>query len=178
MTARILVVDDEPDLETLIQQKFRHQINSGAVSFLFARDGVEALTVLEANRDVDLVVADINMPRMDGLSLLQKLQENEEKLSTIIVSAYGDIANIRTAMNRGAFDFLTKPIDFLDFETTVAKTIRHVEAPRQRRQMSGSHGSSMINLNGRCPNSTRSGHRNKRENQQLKSPLANQGRPF
>ena len=136
MTARILVVDDEPDLETLIQQKFRHQINGGAVSFLFARDGVEALTVLEANRDVDLVVADINMPRMDGLSLLQKLQENEEKLSTIIVSAYGDIANIRTAMNRGAFDFLTKPIDFLDFETTVAKTIRHVEALReaQRRQ--------------------------------------------
>ena len=134
MTARILVVDDEPDLETLIQQKFRHQINGGAVSFLFARDGVEALTVLEANRDVDLVVADINMPRMDGLSLLQKLQESEEKLSTIIVSAYGDIANIRTAMNRGAFDFLTKPIDFLDFETTVAKTIRHVEALREARR--------------------------------------------
>jgi YesN/AraC family two-component response regulator len=120
MTARILVVDDEPDLETLIQQKFRHQIHGGAVSFLFARDGVEALTVLEANRNVDLVVTDINMPRMDGLSLLQKLQESEEKLSTIIVSAYGDIANIRTAMNRGAFDFLTKPIDFADLETTIA----------------------------------------------------------
>jgi adenylate cyclase len=136
MTARILVVDDEPDLEELIQQKFRRQIRDGAVNFLFARDGVEALTVLEANRDVDLVVTDINMPRMDGLSLLQKLQENEERLSTIIVSAYGDIANIRTAMNRGAFDFLTKPIDFLDFETTIGKTIRHVEALReaQRRQ--------------------------------------------
>src|SRR5450631_3129217 len=134
MTARILVVDDEPDLETLIQQKFRHQIRDGAVSFLFARDGVEALTVLEANQDIDLVVTDINMPRMDGLSLLQKLQENEEKLSTIIVSAYGDIANIRTAMNRGAFDFLTKPIDFLDFEMTIAKTIRHVEALRETRR--------------------------------------------
>ena len=134
MTARILVVDDEPDLETLIQQKFRHQIRDGAVSFLFARDGVEALTVLEANQDVDLVVTDINMPRMDGLSLLQKLQENEEKLSTIIVSAYGDIANIRTAMNRGAFDFLTKPIDFLDLETTIAKTIRHVEVLREARR--------------------------------------------
>jgi adenylate cyclase len=134
MTARILVVDDEPDLETLIQQKFRHQISGGAVSFLFARDGVEALFVLEANQDVDLVVTDINMPRMDGLSLLEKLQESEEKLSTIIVSAYGDIANIRTAMNRGAFDFLTKPIDFADLETTIAKTIRHVEALREARR--------------------------------------------
>jgi adenylate cyclase len=134
MTARILVVDDEPDLEELIQQKFRHQIRDGKVSFLFARDGVEALTVLEANLDVDLVVTDINMPRMDGLSLLQKLQENEEKLSTVIVSAYGDMSNIRTAMNRGAFDFLTKPIDFLDFEMTIAKTIRHVEILREARR--------------------------------------------
>ncbi len=134
MTARILVVDDEPDLEALIQQKFRRQIRDGDVSFLYARDGVEALSVLEANHDVDLVVTDINMPRMDGLSLLQKLQENEEKLSTIIVSAYGDIANIRTAMNRGAFDFLTKPIDFLDLETTITKTIRHVESMREARR--------------------------------------------
>ena len=136
MTARILVVDDEPDLEALIQQKFRHQIRDGDVSFLFARDGVEALAALKANRDVDLVVADINMPRMDGLTLLQKLQENERNLSTIIVSAYGDMANIRTAMNRGAFDFLTKPIDFLDLEATIAKTIRHIEVLRdaQRRQ--------------------------------------------
>jgi adenylate cyclase len=134
MTARILVVDDEPDLEALIQQKFRHQIRDGTVSFLFASDGVDALAVLKANRDVDMVVADINMPRMDGLSLLQKLQENEEKLSTIIVSAYGDMANIRTAMNRGAFDFLTKPIDFLDLETTIAKTVRHVEVLREARR--------------------------------------------
>jgi adenylate cyclase len=134
MTARILVVDDEPDLEKLIQQKFRHQIHDGAVSFLFARDGVEALAVLEANHDIDMVVTDINMPRMDGLSLLQKLQENEEKLSTIIVSAYGDMANIRTAMNRGAFDFLTKPIDFLDLETTITKTIRQVKVLREARR--------------------------------------------
>src|SRR5208282_659826 len=121
-------------LEALIQQKFRHQIRDGAVSFLFAYDGVEALAVLKANRDVDMVVADINMPRMDGLSLLQKLQENEEKLSTIILSAYGDMANIRLAMNRGAFDFLTKPIDFLDLEATIAKTIRHIEILREARR--------------------------------------------
>jgi adenylate cyclase len=134
MTARILVVDDEPDLEALIQQKFRHKIREGAVAFLFARDGVDALAVLKANGAVDMVVTDINMPRMDGLLLLQKLQETEEKISTIIVSAYGDMTNIRTAMNRGAFDFLTKPIDFPDLETTIAKTIRHVDVLRQARQ--------------------------------------------
>jgi signal transduction histidine kinase len=134
MTARILVADDEPNLETLIQQKFRHQIRAGAVSFVFVRDGMEALSVLEANQDVDLVVTDINMPRMDGLTLLEKVQQIEGNLSTIIVSAYGDMANIRTAMNRGAFDFLTKPIDFLDFESTITKTIRHVEVLREARR--------------------------------------------
>ena len=116
MTARILIVDDEPDLKALIEQKFRHQIRDRTVSFLFASDGVEALTLLKANCDVDMIITDINMPRMDGLLLLQNLQESEEKVSTIIVSAYGDMANIRRAMNRGAFDFLTKPIDFLDLE--------------------------------------------------------------
>ena len=134
MTARILVVDDEPDLEALVVQKFRRQIRDGTVSFLFAHDGVEALAVLESNRDIDMVVTDISMPRMDGLSLLQRLQETEEELSTIIVSAYGDMANIRTAMNRGAFDFLTKPIDFLDLETTIAKTIRHASLLREARR--------------------------------------------
>ena len=112
MTPTILVVDDEPDLEALVLQKFRRQIRDGAVQFVFARDGIEALQSIADHPHVDMVVSDINMPRMDGLSLLQKLQEAEEKKSTIIVSAYGDMSNIRTAMNRGAFDFLTKPIDF------------------------------------------------------------------
>ena len=112
MTSTILFVDDEPDLEALILQKFRRKIRDGLVAIIFARDGLEALESLEQNPQVDMVVSDINMPRMDGLSLLQKLQEAEEKKSTIIVSAYGDMSNIRTAMNRGAFDFLTKPIDF------------------------------------------------------------------
>jgi adenylate cyclase len=134
VTATILLVDDEPDLEDLVVQKFRRQIRDGAMNFLFARDGVEALSVVEANGGIDMVLSDINMPRMDGLSLLQKLQEADEKLSTVIVSAYGDMANIRTAMNRGAFDFLTKPIDFVDLETTIAKTIRHVETLREARR--------------------------------------------
>src|SRR4051812_11328695 len=135
MTATILFVVDEPDLEALVLQKFRRQIRDGLVQFMSARDGIEALESIEQHPHVDMVVTDINMPRMDGLSLLQKLQENEEKLSTIIVSAYGDMSNIRTAMNRGAFDFLTKPIDFLDFETTITKTLRHIEILRdaQRR---------------------------------------------
>ncbi len=134
MMARILVVDDEPDVEALVLQMFRHQIRDGAISFLFARDGLEALAALQTNGGIDLMVTDINMPRMDGLSLLQKLQESEENVSTIIVSAYGDMANIRTAMNRGAFDFVTKPIDFVDLETTIAKTLRHIEFLRNARQ--------------------------------------------
>jgi class 3 adenylate cyclase len=134
MTATILVVDDEPDLETLVLQKFRRQIRDGTMAFLFARDGMEALQSIDDNPGVDMVVSDINMPRMDGLSLLQKLQEAENKKSTIIVSAYGDMSNIRTAMNRGAFDFLTKPIDFGDLETTIDKTVRHVEMLREVRR--------------------------------------------
>lgn len=134
MTATILVVDDEPDLEALVLQKFRRQIRDGAVSFVFAHDGIEALASIEQNPHVDMVVSDINMPRMDGLSLLARLQEAEDKKSTIIVSAYGDMSNIRMAMNRGAFDFLTKPIDFGDLEMTINKTIRHVETMREARR--------------------------------------------
>jgi adenylate cyclase len=134
MTATILVVDDEPDLEALVLQKFRRQVREGLVSFMFARDGLEALQSLEEHPHVDLVVADINMPRMDGLSLLAKLQESEDKKSTIILSAYGDMSNIRTAMNRGAFDFLTKPIDFADLEATIDKTLRHIEVLREARR--------------------------------------------
>jgi adenylate cyclase len=98
VTNRILVVDDEPDLEGLVTQKFRRKIRDGAVSFIFARDGEEALTLIASDPDIDMVVSDINMPRMDGLTLLQKLQEAEGKLSTIVVSAYGDMTNIRTAI--------------------------------------------------------------------------------
>ena len=133
MTATILVVDDEPDLEALVLQKFRKQIRDGAMTFVFAHDGIEALQSIVDHPQVDMVVSDINMPRMDGLLLLQKLQEAEERKSTIIVSAYGDMSNIRTAMNRGAFDFLTKPIDFGDLEMTIDKTVRHVEMMRETR---------------------------------------------
>src|SRR6516225_22083 len=134
VTATVLVVDDEPDIETLVQQKFRRQIREGEVKFLFARDGAEALDMLINGGAVDMVVSDINMPRMDGLTLLQRIQEADDPLSTVIVSAYGDMVNIRTAMNRGAFDFLTKPIDFADLETTINKTLRHIERLREARR--------------------------------------------
>jgi adenylate cyclase len=134
MTAQILVVDDEPDLQALFLQKFRRQIRDGAISFLFARDGVEALATLEAHGNIATVVPATNMPRMDGLTLLQKLRETAEDLSTIVVSAYGDMSNIRTAMNRGAFDFVTKPIDFADLQMTIEKTVRHIEVLREARR--------------------------------------------
>jgi adenylate cyclase len=136
MSITILFVDDEPDLEALVQQKFRRQIRDGAVKVVFAHDGLEALQTIEQNPDIDMVISDINMPRMDGLSLLQKLQEFEDaaRKSTVIVSAYGDMSNIRTAMNRGAFDFLTKPIDFGDLEATIDKTTRHIEMLREARR--------------------------------------------
>ena len=123
MSAKILVVDDEPDLKLLIQQKFRRQIRDGSYDFLFAHNGVEALAQLDANPNVDLVLSDINMPEMDGLTLLTKLPVSPNQLKAVMVSAYGDLQNIRTAMNRGAFDFVTKPIDFEDLELTIQKTV-------------------------------------------------------
>ncbi len=129
----IMVVDDEPDLEALVTQKFRRQIRDGEFNFVFARDGVEALETAARHPELDLVLADINMPRMDGLTLLARLQEAADPLATVIVSAYGDMSNIRTAMNRGAFDFLTKPIDFADLDLTIAKTLRNVSTQRETR---------------------------------------------
>lgn len=131
MAPRILVVDDEPDLETLVTQKFRRQIKSGELGFLFAHDGQEALAVLEDAKDVDIVLSDINMPRMDGLTLLRRLQELQGERKTVIVSAYGDMKNIRTAMNLGAFDFITKPIEFVDLEVTIKKTVEDLEKLRE-----------------------------------------------
>src|SRR5262245_1905761 len=130
MAAKILIVDDEPDLELLIRQRFRREMREGVYEFLFARNGEEALAAL-GNGDVELVLSDINMPVMDGLTLLGRIRDRGLALGTVIVSAYGDMPNIRAAMNQGAFDFLTKPIDFHDFEVTVRKTLAQVRALRE-----------------------------------------------
>jgi adenylate cyclase len=124
---RILVVDDEPDVELLISQRFRRQVRSGEFTFSFARDGEQALGIIRAEASaVDLMLLDINMPVMDGLTLLARLREIECPIRAIIVSAYGDMPNIRAAMNRGAFDFVTKPIDMTDLELTVRKTLDEI----------------------------------------------------
>jgi sigma-B regulation protein RsbU (phosphoserine phosphatase) len=132
MTEKIMVVDDEPDLESLIRQRFRRQIRAGEYDFVFAANGLEALSRLLEFPDINIILSDINMPEMDGLTLLAKVNElKNPALKTVIVSAYGDMDNIRTAMNRGAFDFVTKPVDFTDLETTIKKTIRELEILRQ-----------------------------------------------
>jgi len=128
---KILVADDEADLEMLIKQKFRKQIREREYEFVFAANGCEALEKLEQNDDVDAVLSDINMPEMDGLTLLTELGTLSPLIKAVIVSAYGDMDNIRTAMNRGAFDFLCKPVNFDDLEVTMKKTIHHVQQLRQ-----------------------------------------------
>jgi adenylate cyclase len=128
--AKILAVDDEPDFELLITQRFRRQIREKEFEFRFAHHGEEALEVLAAEPDIDLMLLDINMPVMDGLTLLARLREQRNEVRTIIVSAYGDMENLRTAMNRGAFDFVTKPVDFGDLEITMRKTIDDLERLR------------------------------------------------
>ena len=126
MSNQILVVDDEPDMESLVRQKLRQQIRNNEFEFFFSRNGEEALETLAGQPGIDLVLTDINMPVMDGLTLLGRLNEYGRPMKTVIVSAYGDMANIRTAMNRGAIDFLTKPIDFADFELTIRKGLAHI----------------------------------------------------
>lgn len=124
--AKILVVDDEADLELLIKQKFRRKIREQVYEFVFAQNGEEALLKVKEHPDLDIILSDINMPVMDGLTLLSHLPEANPILKAVVVSAYSDMQNIRTAMNRGAFDFVCKPVDFEDLDLTMEKTIQHV----------------------------------------------------
>jgi adenylate cyclase len=126
MNTKILVVDDEADLEVLIKQKFRRQIRNKEFEFVFAMNGVEALVKLKEHEDIDIVLSDINMPEMDGLTLLSKIPDVSPLVKTVIISAYGDMENIRSAMNKGAYDFICKPVNFEDLETTILKTIAQV----------------------------------------------------
>ena len=124
---KILSVDDEAPIELLMKQYFRRKIRSGEYEFYFARNGVEALAVLGNNPDIEIILCDINMPEMDGLTLLSKVNEmHNPALRVIMVSAYGDMRNIRLAMNNGAFDFATKPIDMEDLALTIEKAIEQI----------------------------------------------------
>ncbi|MDR2119109.1 MAG: SpoIIE family protein phosphatase [Tannerellaceae bacterium] len=127
MPVKILSVDDEQDMEILLTQYFRRKIKKGEYEFAFAHNGVEALQMLLDRPDFDIILSDINMPEMDGLTLLTKINEmRNPALKCIMVSAYGDMENIRTAMNRGAFDFTTKPINLEDMECTIEKAIEQI----------------------------------------------------
>lgn len=123
---KILVVDDEEDIQPLFLQRMRRDIRAGRYEFVFAGTGVEALERLNADPTIDMVVTDINMPEMDGLTLLDQIPSVDPNIRSIIISAYGDMKNIRTAMNRGAFDFVTKPLDFADLQVTIDRTLRHM----------------------------------------------------
>ncbi|MDE2817362.1 MAG: SpoIIE family protein phosphatase [Chloroflexota bacterium] len=128
---KILVVDDEPDLEPLMLQRMRRHIRAGRYTFVFAQNGIEALERLNEQDDIDMVLSDINMPRMDGLTLLEQIPKVDPNIRAVIVSAYGDMKNIRTAMNRGAFDFVTKPLDFADLKITIDRTLSHMTEWRE-----------------------------------------------
>jgi len=124
---KILSVDDEVDLELLLTQYFRRKIRKGEYEFHFAHNGLEALTMLLKEKDFDIILSDINMPEMDGLTLLTKINEMQNPaLKCIMVSAYGDMGNIRSAMNNGAFDFATKPIDLDDLSVTIEKAVEQI----------------------------------------------------
>ncbi|MGI9229936.1 MAG: PP2C family protein-serine/threonine phosphatase [Gammaproteobacteria bacterium] len=128
---KILVVDDEPDLEPLVLMRMRREIRSGLYTFVFAHNGVEALEMIKKEGNVDMVLSDINMPQMDGLTLLDQISDAEPDLRSVIISAYGDMKNIRTAMNRGAFDFIIKPIDFDDFRITISRGLSQLAKWRE-----------------------------------------------
>ncbi|MBQ2172633.1 MAG: SpoIIE family protein phosphatase [Bacteroidales bacterium] len=128
MAVKILSVDDETDLELLLTQFFRRKIRKGEYEFFFAHNGLEALQVLLKHPDIAIILSDINMPEMDGLTLLTKVNEmRNPSLKCIMVSAYGDMENIRHAMNNGAFDFATKPIDLDDLQVTIDKAVEQIE---------------------------------------------------
>ncbi|MBQ3313432.1 MAG: SpoIIE family protein phosphatase, partial [Prevotella sp.] len=132
MAVKILSVDDENDLELLLTQYFRRKIRKGEYEFFFAHNGFEALKVLLEQPDISIILSDINMPEMDGLTLLTKINElRNPALKCIMVSAYGDMGNIRTAMNNGAFDFATKPIDLDDLSITIEKAIDQINYVKQ-----------------------------------------------
>ncbi len=129
--AKVLVVDDEPDVEVLMRQRFRRQLRDSAYEMLFATSGEDALEKLRQHPDMDVVLCDINMPRMDGLTFLSRVGEVNPLVKVIIVSAYSDMSNLRTAMNRGAFDFLVKPINFQDLESTLTKALKQAAELRR-----------------------------------------------
>lgn len=111
---KILIVDDERDVETLFRQKFRKEVRNGDLELAFAFSGDEALRILSEDKppEVVYVFSDINMPGMTGLELLKKVKNKFPAINVSMISAYGDTENYQKAMSSGAKEFFTKPIDF------------------------------------------------------------------
>lgn len=116
MTAKVLIIDDEPDLDRLMRQRLRRRLRAGEIELISARNGVEALDVLADHGDVSVAICDINMPKMDGLTLLDRMRSAHPRVRTVIISAYSDPGSRRSALDRGAIDFLTKPLDLREME--------------------------------------------------------------
>lgn len=123
--AKILFVDDEPDIELLTQQKYRKQVAEGVFELFYALNGQEALEIIKHTPDIKVIITDINMPHMDGLVLLDKVKEVNPGIKTIVLSAYGDTKTLRSAMNKGAYDFVTKPINFTELGDLIEETLAH-----------------------------------------------------
>jgi len=125
MTVRVLVVDDEPDVEALFRQQFRREVRQGLYLLDFALSGEAALNKLDGcvGEEIILLVSDINMPGMSGLDLLPKVKERRPELPVFMISAYGDPERIRTALGRGASKFITKPVDFPQLKQDVSLVV-------------------------------------------------------
>ena len=128
---KLLVVDDEDDVAPMFRQSMRQDVRQGRYKLLFAGSGTEALECLEREPDIDLVITDINMPGMDGLALLERLSGRSADLRSVVLSAYGDMKNIRAAMGLGAVDFVVKPVDFDDMRETIERTLRNLDQWRE-----------------------------------------------
>jgi CheY-like chemotaxis protein len=127
MSVSILAVDDELDVADLFRQHFRREVRQGQYVLHFACSGEDALDKLAKGIEPQLIVilSDINMPGMDGLTLLQQVKERRPDLPVIMVTAYGDEERRRTASEYGAANFITKPVDF-DF---LKQELRHLAGP-------------------------------------------------
>lgn len=122
---KILIVDDERDVELLFRQKFRKEVRSGLLELAFAFSGDEALKLLDSEHppEVVYVFSDINMPGMTGLELLERVKSQFPSINVSMISAYGDTENFKKAMESGAKEFFTKPIDFESLRKEIGKII-------------------------------------------------------
>ena len=126
---KILLVDDEADIEFLAKQKFRKQIASNVFELIFFQNAEDALEFVRINPNISVIISDLNMPGMDGLKLLERVKELNPAIKTIVISAYGDVKTLRAAMNVGVFDFIIKPIDFNDLNDTINRAIALYRSP-------------------------------------------------